>query len=116
VVIKPGGGTQLSLELQQRGGSIEAQAVLQRGDFAQLNQHWSDLQQRLEQRGVKLAPLVSEQSFADVNGGQKHSQRRPQPNADDEVFAGTFAGLSSISRKIKTHVFSMSSRTWETWA
>ena len=77
VVIKPGAGTQLSLELSQHGNGVEAQAVLQKGDFAHLNQHWPELQQRLEQRGIRLAPLVSEQSFSDVGGGQNQFQRRP---------------------------------------
>ena len=81
VVIKPGAGMQLSLQLKQNSDGIQAQATLQHGDFTDLNQHWPELQQRLEQRGIKLAPLTSDESamtFTSQSGSQQSgsSQRK----------------------------------------
>ena len=70
VVIKPAVGTELSLELRQRNGGVEAQATLTRGDHQFLSQHWPELQQRLEQRGIKLAPLGGETDFSANDNGQ----------------------------------------------
>ena len=59
VVIRPGAGTELSLELRQRNGAVEAHAILQRGDFQMLNQHWPELQAQLECTGkVELPDLL----------------------------------------------------------
>src|SRR5262249_55189502 len=63
VVIKPTAGTELSLELHLNSEGIHAQATVTRGDHQFLSQHWAELQHRLEQRGVKLAPLGGETSF-----------------------------------------------------
>ena len=78
VVIKPGAGTQLSLELRQHGGGVEVQAALQQGDFKHLSQHWPELQQRLEQRGIRLAPLTDDGTLA--NGGSGTFQTKPESN------------------------------------
>src|SRR6202012_2101488 len=74
VVIKPSEGTQLSLDLRQRGNGIDAQAVLQQGDFAQLKQQWPELQQQLEKSGIRLAPLTEQTHFN--NGNQGDFQRQ----------------------------------------
>jgi len=120
VVIKPDAGTQLSLELRQRGGGIEAQAVLQKGDFENLKQHWPELQQRLEQRGIKLAPLTNDGDSASWSGSQGFKQQ-PDQSAERESFpAGAFAGF--VSAGAMTHlpaepaIPAASSRGWQTWA
>ena len=83
VVIKPGAGMQLSLELRQRGDAVDAQVVLQRGDFDALSQHWPELQQRLEQRGIRLAPLTgSENSATDASGQGFQKQQQGFENPD----------------------------------
>ncbi len=119
VVLKPGAGTQLSLELRQRGGSIEAQAVLQAGDFEHLKQHWPDLQQRLEQRGIRLAPLTSDENF--TGGGSQGFQNQRNPPVDQESFpVGTFAGFVPVGAKNilpeEPAIQAASSRGWQTWA
>ena len=91
VVIKPGAGTELSLELRQKNGVIEAQAVLQRGDFQALNQHWPDLQQKLEQRGIKLAPLGGENNFSSGEPGQFSRQQKDQSSEESAQQASAFA-------------------------
>jgi hypothetical protein len=91
VVIKPGAGTELSLELRQKNGGIEAQAVLQRGDFQALNQHWPDLQQKLEQRGIKLAPLGGENNLSSGDLGQFSRGQKNQSNEESAQQASAFA-------------------------
>ncbi len=117
VVIKPGAGLQLSLQLKQTGDGIEAQAILQQGDFNQLNQHWSALQQRLEERGIKLAPLGQEN--ANLNSGNENFQRPSQQSAEqNSLSAGAFAEFASAgaaaARAVPTGA--VSSRGWEGWA
>ncbi len=117
VVIKPGAGLELSLQLKQNGSGIEAMAILQQGDFQQLNQHWPDLQQRLEERGIKLAPLG--QDGAATNGGNQNFQRPPQPSAEQNpLSAGAFAEFASAGAAAGRTLSApaVASRGWEGWA
>jgi len=121
VVIKPGAGMQLSLELRQQGDGIEAQAVLQRGDFNHLNQHWPELQQRLEQRGIRLASLTGNET-ALTSDGQGGSQPHSQPESPDAdgLAAGAFAEFALSGPALPSPTPSSASRSshrgWETWA
>jgi len=116
VIIKPSVGTELSLELRQRGDGVEAQATLTRGDHEFLSQHWPDLQQRLEQRGIKLASLGGETSGDFVAGG--HSQFQPDQSPAEEAAqqASAFAEFASsgpsggASARLAIH------DGWESWA
>jgi hypothetical protein len=120
VVIKPDAGTQLSLELRQRGGGIEAQAVLQSGDLENLKQHWPELQQRLEQRGIKLAPLTSAENFASWSGSQGFKHQPDQPAEREPIFSGAFAGFvpAAVVNNLPDEpaIQTASSRGWQTWA
>lgn len=117
VVIKPGAGTQLSLELRQRGDGVEVQAVLQQGDFKHLSQQWPELQQRLEQRGIKLTALATDGNFANGGNDEMFQQRKNQaenqpvgPVAEMSFSApltGTFT--KPAARAVAT-------AGWETWA
>jgi hypothetical protein len=114
VVIKPDAGTQLSLELRQQGGNVEVQAVLQQGDFNHLNQQWPDLQQRLEERGIRLAPLTDDGASGNSNSGSETSQNN-QSQANEVVPELTLvdapAGMfASEPAQASAH------RGWETWA
>lgn len=112
VVIKPGAGTQLSLELRQRGNGVEAQAALQQGNFKHLSQHWPELQQRLEQRGIRLAPLTDDGSFANSNGQAfNQKQNRAGEAAAEMAFTAPLTG--TFTQPI-THVKAPAG--WETWA
>ncbi len=116
VVIKPGAGVQMSLQLQQTAGGIQAQAVLQQGDYQQLKQHWSDLQQRLEERGIKLAPLTQEQTAMNSGGEnfQRNSQQSPEQNP---LSAGAFAEFVSAGAAARpVPATAAASRGWESWA
>lgn len=119
VVIKPDAGTQLSLELRQHGDNVDAQAVLQRGDFNQFNQHWAELQQHLEQRGIRLAPLANQGNAAGYSGHgafQQHQQPAQQESLATSVFA-EFAPAGSATRSIEPAAIpAVVHRGWETWA
>ena len=113
VVIKPDAGTQLSLELRQQGGSVQVHAVLQQGNFGHLNQQWPDLQQRLEQRGIKLGPLTDDAPFAN-SGGYETFQNKQSPGSEKtpevtliDMPAAMFAPEPA---QAAAH------RGWETWA
>jgi len=120
VVIIPDAGLQLSLHLQQRGGGVEVQAVLDRGNFGLLNRHWPELQQQLELRGVRVAPLANaEPSF----GGGSEGFRQPttshgQQAGDDadaaEMPAALLPGLPTATATASAST--ISSRHLETWA
>ena len=120
VVIKPDTGTQLSLNLQQRNGSVEVQAVLDRGNFDLLNRHWPELQQQLEARGVRVAPLSSAEHFF---GGGSQGFRQPtthngQHSGDDAELAEAPATLvPGLPTATATASASATlARNWETWA
>jgi hypothetical protein len=112
VVIKPGAGTQLSLELRQRGGGVEVQAALQQGDFKNLSQHWPELQQRLEQRGIRLGSLTDDGSLANSDSGTFKQNRNQSGEALAELglatpMTGTFTQPTSRVKAVAG---------WETWA
>ncbi len=120
VVLMPEAGTKLSLELRQRGNGIEARAVLQSGDFDNLKQHWPELQQRLELRGIKLAPLTSDANSA-MGSGQQGFKNQPEPSAERGSFpAGALAGFVPAGAKnnlpAEPAIPAASSRGWHTWA
>jgi len=118
IVVKPAAGVQLSLEFTSRGGSIEARATLNRGDYQFFNQCWPDLQQRLESRGVQLAPLARGENVAGDTGGFK--QPRKQAEEKDPAAAGAFAEFALASAMTESPatraVRAAAHRGWETWA
>jgi hypothetical protein len=116
VVLKPGPGMQLSLNLQMREGTVEMTATLHRGDHDFLSRHWSELQQQLEQRGVRLAPLHYSDQAA---GGDRSLYQQPdrRHTAEDAVppepiteFA--LAGVLKPAAATQTATL----RGWESWA
>jgi len=120
VVIKPDAVSQLSLNLQQRGGSVEVQAVLERGNFNLLNRHWPELQQQLELRGVRVAPLaIAEQSFGGGSEGFRqpttsHGQQAREDAEPAAIPAALIPGLPTATATASAST--ISSRHLETWA
>jgi len=116
VVIKPGAGTELSLELKHRNGGVEIEAVLQRGDYQWLNQHWPDLQQRLEQRGIKLAALGGENNFT-PDGNQNFSRQQSQREAAAQQ-ASAFAEFTVAMNRggATARLAPATAGGWESWA
>jgi len=115
VVIKPAVGTELSLELRQRAGGVEAHATLLRGDHDFLSQHWPDLQQRLEQRGIKLSALGGPADFFANDSGQFRQQQTSQEDAAQRAsafaeFAAFVPAGGATARLAVVH------DGWESWA
>lgn len=81
MVLKPDANTQVALHVKWQQGRFEALAVLERGDLATVGAHWSQLQNRLAEQGVRLAPLVaSTQHSASFAGNHFSSPKHnPQP-------------------------------------
>lgn len=121
VVIKPGAGMQLSLDLRQRGDAIDAQVVLDHGDFGVLKQHWPELQQRLEERGVRLAPLTGSENSTLASGDNGFQQPRHREFINPEpIEAGAFADYALAQSNLKPFTPSTTAAStahgWETWA
>ena len=120
VVIKPDAGLQLSLHLQQRDGGVEVQAVLDRGNFGLLNRHWPELQQQLELRGVRVAPLANaEQSFGGGSEGFRQPTTSHGQHAGDDADAAEMPAVLLPGLPPATATASASttsSRRLETWA
>ena len=117
VVIKPGSGLQLSLNLQMHGKQIEVQAILDRGDFHLLSRHWPELQQQLEARGIRLAPLAVNDQAAG-NSAENFRQSNERATRDDaapisDIDKFTAAG-SPAMRPISPGARIL--RGWESWA
>lgn len=117
VTIRPAAGLELSLELRHGENGVEAQATLQHGDYNFLNANWSDLQQRLEGRGVRLAPLTCAEQFSNNTQQQFSQQQRQQAQPqDDAAFAGAFADFVMAGAIAKQASPPVPARGWESWA
>lgn len=118
VVIKPSEGVQLSVQLQMKDGHVEAQASLHKGDFEFLNRHWHDLQQRLENRGIRLGTLTTS---GNPGAGTGNGSRQPQHRAEPEplpvggIAEFTLAG-SMTEPPGRRNARAAAHRGWETWA
>jgi hypothetical protein len=119
VMVKPGAGIQLSLELRQSARGIEVHASLHKGDFEQLNQHWADLQQRLEARGIRVGALTTAENFSSTSH-QQFDQSKQQSPDQDPLYAGAFAEFAlagSMTEAPAARAARASAyRGWETWA
>jgi flagellar hook-length control protein FliK len=117
VVIEPGSGTRLSLELRFNNGAIEAQGVLNHGDFNFLSSHWPELQQQLEPRGIHLADLqcptgsAMDQRSSQQTGGQAAEEQPPRSAFAEFAFDGSMKDSPAARKgRLKTYA------GWETWA
>jgi len=114
VVIRPGPGMQLALDLQLRdGGGIDVQASLSRGDYDFLNAHWPELQQQLESRGVRLAPLSGLEHSAASN--PDHSDRRTrQEESEPAEILPELPLVTAVAASAQPA--RLAARGWQTWA
>jgi hypothetical protein len=116
VIIKPAPDLQLVLDLRLHEGRVEMRATLHRGDFDLLNRHWTELQQQLEPRGIRLAPLNDGRTAA---GGDPllFQQPRHRQSKDDSAPANAAAEfiLANESKPVTTNKTGML-HGWESWA
>jgi len=79
--------TELSLHVKMEQGHVHAQAVVERGDFAALKAGWSQLQSRLAEHGVRLAPLSSSlgQGTSTGNGSSPFPRRERDVQPENDL-------------------------------
>jgi hypothetical protein len=102
VVVRPDNATQLALHVKCHQGQIEAIAVLERGDFAALGAEWAQLQSRLAEHGVRLAPLAPGlDPGISFGGGGLSSKQQPQgePNRPELPLPFTFKTQTQATAK-----------------
>jgi hypothetical protein len=120
VVVKPGDGIQLSLELRKSQDGIEVHASLHKGDFEHLQQYWPELQQRMESRGVRVGTLTTSENFTSTSQQQFQQSKQQQSSHQDSMHAGAFAEFAlagSMSEAPATRAARATAyRGWETWA
>lgn len=119
VVIKPGSNLQLSLNLQMRDGQVQMEARLHKGDYDFLNRQWPQLQQQLEARGIRLAPLSAD--TGSLNSQSDFQQTRQQRQDEDPTALSVLGGLPISATLAPAAAPSASApaspvRGWETWA
>jgi len=119
VVVKPGDGVQLSLELRQSEGMVQVHAALHKGDFEHMSQHWPELQQRLEARGIRVGTLTTSDNFSSTSQ-QNSQQNKQQSSQHDPLYAGAFAEFALAGSLSETPAVRAARPTvhrgWETWA
>jgi hypothetical protein len=115
VVLKPDANTEISLHLKLQHGHFEAFAVLERGDFRSLHSEWAQLQGRLADQGIRLAPLVSNlPRTATFAGGQFSSPKQQRDDTPSADFPGSRIKLSPTRKSGAPIVRSTTGREW--WA
>jgi hypothetical protein len=119
VVLKPDENTQLTLHLKLRQGQVEALVFLNSGDSSALNAEWSQMQERLAQQGVRLAPLVAVRDQASLSTGQ-NGRNFDSPERDNEKTVPRF-DTSALSNRATSSPRSRVTQTlkpagWESWA
>lgn len=121
VAIRPDSTTEICLRISMKDGSPEVHAELRRGDAAGFQAHWHDLQQRLSDQGIRVAPLGSESAGMRAgldhgNGSRSRQQDQgssAQPAPSSSRDAGATRQLTS-PRSIPNRP--TPGRSWETWA
>ena len=115
LLLTPDAHTQLSLHVKLQQGRCEVLAVLERGELAAVGAEWSQLQNRLAELGVRLAPLVSGSGHANFSsGGHSFSE----PDNHEKMPPGDF----SVPSIAKTRARPAEARTtvgavgWQWWA
>lgn len=120
IVIKPSSDLHIALNLEMRDGTVQVNAQLQRGDYEFLNRHWTDLQQQMESRGVKLAPLTNQNQSQSPASNGNLSQQSPGRQSPEEKASrtGAFAefALAGVLVPKPSTKTTAAARGWESWA
>ena len=114
VLLKPDAQTELSLHFKLQRGHLEAVAVLKQGDFSSLSSEWGQLQSRLAEQNIHLAPLIAQARAATTGGGQSFSgNRQPDNSFSADIPQPRFAS-SPVRKPGKPAVSTATGREW--WA
>jgi hypothetical protein len=119
--------TELSLQLTNHNGQIEASVRWERGSVAGLENHWKDLQESLARQNVQLLPLetrlpvrpaVSNYTSDTTSGSQFHqSSQNPQRQSREarrDLSPDTTVQTVPVTEKATTRT--VSRQGWESWA
>ncbi len=119
--------TELSLQLTNHNGQIEASVRWERGSVAGLENHWKDLQESLARQNVQLLPLetrtpgrsaVSNYASDTTSGSHFHqSSQNPQRQsreARQDLSPDTTVQTVPVTEKATTRT--VSRQGWESWA
>jgi len=121
--------TELSLQLTNHNGQIEASVRWERGSSAGLGNHWKDLQESLGRLNVQLLPLKNEVSsrtsaFNSVanatpssyfNQTSQNPQRQSRQAQEDLPLPDAFVAVPATATT-KTATRTASRQGWESWA
>ena len=126
-ILRPDAKTEMVVNMRRVDGTLEATIKVERGDFAGLNQQWSQLQDRLAQQNIRLAPL--EEAPSRFEGGNREDDARSgnSGNADDnsthtrraaniERGEGTEVSAEANGKSDDVPQHADGRSKWETWA
>jgi hypothetical protein len=117
VVIEPGAGMHLALELRWHKDGVDIQASVNRSDYDFLSRHWGELQQRLEPRGIHLGALECPNASVGDHSASQHSERQftgeePAPRAVPEFALSGSTNEPPALQPARRQAY----QGWETWA
>jgi hypothetical protein len=119
--------TELTLQLTNHNGQIEASVRWERGEVAGLENHWKDLQESLARQNVQLLPLEnkasprtpashSESDTVSASPFDQSSQnpQRQSRDAQGDLPPATTVKTVPVTNKATTRT--VSRQGWESWA
>jgi len=119
--------TELSLQLTNHNGQIEASVRWERGAVAGLENHWKDLQESLARQNVQLLPLenrasprtpasnsASDTASASLFNQSSQNPQRQSRNAERDLPPA--ATVKTVPETNKATTRTASRQGWESWA
>jgi hypothetical protein len=119
--------TELSLQLTNHNGQIEASVRWERGAVAGLESHWKDLQESLARQNVQLLPLENRASprtpasdsasdTASASPFDQSSQHPQRHSRDAQPDSPPAATVKTVPVTNKETTRTVSRQGWESWA
>jgi hypothetical protein len=119
--------TELSLQLTNHNGQIEASVRLERGAVAGLENHWKDLQESLARQNVQLLPLENRasprtpasNSASDTVSASPFNQSSQNPqrhSRDERRDLAPVTTVKTVPETNKATTRTVSRQGWESWA
>ena len=117
--------TELSLQLTNHNGQIEASVRWERGAVAGLENHWKDLQESLARQNVQLLPLenrasprtpASNSDTASASLFNQSSQNPQRHSRDERRDLPPAATVKTVPETNKATTRTASRQGWESWA
>ncbi len=127
VVLRPDAETEIYLRFRAKEGQIEVAARLDRGDSESLRSHWPQMQQALQQQGIRLGSLQDSGFQRQDSTPSFHhdtpQHQRQQPSEEQnglstflEDMAASGSSRPSSTKRQTRAGGTNGPRGWETWA